>query len=34
MRNLDSESERATYQPDPTGQTFGGVQYTRAPATD
>ena len=34
MRNVDSESERATYRPDPTGQTFGRVQYTRAQTTD
>ena len=33
MRNTDSESERANYQPDPTGQTFGRVQYTRLPTT-
>ena len=34
MRNVDSESERANYQPDPTGRTFGRVQYTRAATTD
>ena len=34
MRNADSESERANYQPDPTGRTFSRVQYTRAATTD
>ena len=34
MRNVESESERATYQPDPTGQTIGRVEYTRLPTTD
>ena len=33
MRSAEIESERATYRPDPTGKTFGRVQYTRLPAT-
>ena len=34
MRNVESESERATLRPDLTGQTFGRVGYTRVPTTD
>ena len=34
MRNAEVEPERATYRADPSGQTFGRVQYTRLPATE
>ena len=34
MRNVDLGSERVNYQPDPTGRTFGRMQYSRVPSTD
>ena len=34
MRNIEAESERATFRPDLTGQTFGRVEYTRVPTSD
>ena len=34
MMNVESESNRATFRPDLTGQTFGRVEYTRIPTTD
>ena len=34
MRNAEVESERVTYRPDSSGQTFGRVQYARLPATE
>ena len=32
MRNLEAESERTSYVPDPTGRSYGIMVYTCVPA--
>ena len=34
MRNLEAESERTSYVPDPSGRTYGRIVYSWVPAND
>ena len=34
MRNLEEESERTSYVPDPSGRSYGRVVYSRVPASE
>ena len=34
MRNLQAESERTSYVPDPSGRSYGRVVYSRVPASE